>query len=784
MRPSTPLFATLFVLAPGLAQAGVLLPTRSPTTPLKVRKEQITVRVSNQVLQARVNQVFENQTAKAVEGTYLFRPPAGAAVAGFATWVGGRKIESRVQEKSRARSTYEAARRAGGAPALLSQLRRGAFSMRVARIAPGQTRRVELRYEGVLRYRDGTVSLRLPLGLEGVKRVTRGDLKLDLEITDTKPITAVRASGLPAKVTRLSDRRWRVSYASTGARPPSDLRLSYDVRSKDIGLTFLTHRKAGEDGYFMLMASPQELTTHADIVKKDVVFVFDVSGSMQGEKIRQARGALKRCLGFMNRGDRFGIVAFSDGINPYRSRLEPLAPAAVRKAEAFIDGLQPMGGTNIHMALTEGLKLLGRSSRPKVLVFLTDGQATIGITDSLEIVYKVKRANTSGGRIFTFGVGADVNRGLLERVGVANRGAVDFITRGSDLSRAVAAFYNKIARPVLSDLALDFGGVTAAMTYPNVLPDLYKGSQLLLVGRYRGHAEARASLSGQLNGARKRFRFKARFPAAEAGSAFLPRLWAHRRITYLLSQMRIRGETTEGKAEVVRLAKRHHIATRYTSLVASAPRRMARLSPARVKPGDPAIRIRAPRDARAVTVIFPFGVTKAARFEPDQEIWSVRFLIPRGTPDGSYAVTIVVTAAAGQQQRYRVHYTVDTAAPLVKLAWEGPLTPGATVKLTARQIVTERDLKQAPNYRPGRRAARLRRLYAAVMRDARQVLVRTPDGQMIRLVQRTRGGAWAGAWTIPPTLASAALRGAALELMATDVAGNRSSAKVSLAGEE
>ncbi len=183
-------------------------------------------------------------------------------------------------------------------------------------------------------------------------------------------------------------------------------------------------------------------------------------------------------------------------------------------------------------------------------------------------------------------------------------------------------------------------------------------------------------------------------------------------------------------------------------------------------------------------MIFPFGVTKAARFEPDQDLWSVRFLIPRGTPDGSYAVTIVVTAAAGQQQRYRVHYTVDTAAPLVKLAWEGPLTPGATVKFTARQIVTERDLKQAPNYRPGRRAARLRRLYAAVMRDARQVLVRTPDGQMIRLVQRRRGGAWAGAWTIPATLASAALRGAALELMATDVAGNRSSARVSLAGEE
>jgi len=782
MRQRAPLFATLFVLCPGLAQAGVLLPTRSPATPLKVRKEQITVRVSNQVLQARVNQVFENQTARPVEATYLFRPPAGAAVSGFATWVGGRKITSRVQEKNRARSTYEAARRAGGAPALLSHLRSGAFAMRVARIAPGQTRRVELRYEGILDYRNGTVSLHLPLRFGKLKRGASGDLTLSVEITDTKEITAVRASGLPAKVTKLAARRWRVTYTAAGARPSKDLRLQYDVRSKDIGLTFLTHRQAGQDGYFMLMASPQELTTHADIVKKDVVFVFDVSGSMHGEKIRQARGALKRCLGFMNRGDRFGIVAFSDATNPYRARLEPLAPAAVRQAVAFIDGLQPSGGTNLHLALTEGLKLLGRSSRPKVIVFMTDGQATTGITDTAAILTAARRANTSGGRIFTFGVGSDVNRAFLERLGKGNRGAVDFISRGADLSRAVAAFYAKIARPVLSDLELDFGGVTAAMTYPSVLPDLYKGSQLLLVGRYRGQADARASLSGRLNGARKRFTFKARFPAEAGGSAFLPRLWAHRRITYLLSQMRMHGETREGKTEVIRLAKRHHIATRYTSLVAAAPRRMARLSPARVKPGDPEIRIRAPRDARAVTVIFPFGVTKTARFEPDRDLWSVRFLIPRDTPDGSYTVTIIVTAASGEQQRYRVHYTVDTAAPLLKLSWEGPLTPGAAVKLTARQVVTERDLKQAPNYLPSRRQ-RLRRLYAKLMRDARQVMVRTPDGKLVRLVQRVRGGAWTGSWTIPTTLTAAALQSSALELMATDVAGNRSSARVSLGAE-
>lgn len=754
--------------AASAARAGVLVPNKAPDKPLKLRKEQIRVRVSNQVLQATVNQVFENQTGAPVEATYLFKPPAGAAVSGFAHWVKGRKVESRVQEKREARKTYERARKAGAHAALLSQLRKGAFSMRVASIGAGKTRRVELRYEGILNYRAGTVHLHLPLEAPGkLAALDRGQLELTVDIRDSKEITAVRSASLPVKTRRIGSKHWRVTYALSDAAPRQDLRLQYDVRSRDIGLTFLTHRTSGQDGYFMLLAAPQELTSDRDIVKKDVVFVFDVSGSMAGDKIAQARGALKACLGFMNRGDRFGIVAFSDATNPFRAALQPLEPAAVRRAEAFIDKLEPAGGTNIHLALTEGLKMLRDRSRPGVVVFLTDGRATTGVTGSEAILSAVKARNRSS-RLFTFGVGADVNRSFLERLGKTNRGTVDFIKGGQNLERAVAAFYAKIARPVLSDLQLGFGGVTVAMTYPSVLPDLYKGSQLLLVGRYRGQAEARASLSGLLNGARKRFPFTASFPAETGDNAFLPRLWAKRRIDYLMSQMRMYGDSSESRAEVIRLAKRYHIATPYTSLVATGPRpRLASLSPARIKPGDPEIKIRAPRGARAVTVVFPFGVTKTARFEPDTDLWTVRFLIPRDTPDGSYVVRIVATLEDGSQRRFRVHYTVDTAAPKLKLALSGPVVPGATVTLTATQIITERDLEQAPGYRPSR-ARRLRRLYARMMADTRSVTARLPSGKLLRLEQ-LRPGVWRGAWQVPASLGGRA----ALELVAHDVAGNR-----------
>jgi Ca-activated chloride channel family protein len=771
-KPTVPVIVALLLLSPA-AWAGVLLPHKNPEQPLKVRKEQISVRVTNQVVQASVIQVFENQTGQPVDATYVFVPPRGAAVSGFATWVKGQKIESRVQEKKQAAETYAEAKQAGGAPALLSQLDKGTFKMKVARIEPGKTRRVELRYEGILDYRSGTIALHLPLKSPApIVNVPRGELTLTIDITDSKEIAAVRPGSLPVKQERLSAHHVRVSYSNRdGKAPDQDLRLQYDVRSKKIGLTFLSHRIKGEDGFFMLLAAPQELTTNRDIVKKDVVFVFDVSGSMAGEKIEQARGALKKCLSFMNRGDRFGIVAFSDGTNPYKNSLDSLEPKRVQKAEAFINRLEPNGGTNIHLALLEGLKLTGSSGRPKVIIFLTDGQATAGITDSRAILAAVKQANARGVRIFTFGVGSYVNNALLERLGKENRGGVDFIGQGAALEQAVAAFYTKISRPVLSDLSVSFGSITAAMTYPNVLPDLYKGSQLLLVGRYRGEGAAKSSLSGMLNGARKSYAFTASFPHDNRDNAFLPRLWASRRIDYLLSQMRMHGETQEGRQEVIRLSKRHHIATRYTSLVATAPRtRLASLSPARVKPGDPEIRIRAPHDARAVTVVFPFGVTKAARFEAEADVWTVRFLIPRNTPDGTYPVTILVTTSDGKQQTFRVSYTVDTSAPQVKLALSGPVVPGATVTLTATQIITEEDLRQVPNYRPWR-SKRLRKLYARMIADTRQVQVRLPSGALLRLAQESPGGPWNGVWSVPADLQPGSR---SLEVMATDVAGNRS----------
>jgi uncharacterized protein YegL len=711
------IIATLFG-SPQAAEAGFVVPQENPKKPLVARDSRFAITVKNQVLQAILRQVFENQHPKPTEATFYQKVPEGAAVSRFAYWIGNRRVESKVQEKAKAKATYAAAKRAGQSAALLSQLSRNRFSMKLSTLLAGEQRRTELQYESLLTYKDGRVTLRVPLKaavLPGGLKVSVSKLNVAIDIRDDKAITAVTSLSLPVKIARINDKHWRVTLALNKA-PKRDLLLEYRLRSRDLGLTFVTHRQAGHDGYFMLLASPQELTSNKDIVKKDVVFVFDVSGSMTGEKLEQARGALKRCLQLMNRGDRFNILAFSDGVNPYATSLLGVDSKNRQSAFAFVDKLEANGGTNIDLALREGLKLFAKSKRPKVIVFLTDGEPTSGITDSGAILKAVKQANKKRARIFVFGVGDDVNRVLLERLGKHHRGAVDFVKHDASLKKAVASFYQKIARPVLSELSLAFGKIVTSMSYPQTLPDLYKGSQLVLIGRYRGDGKVDGTLDGELNRAKKRYRFAATFPKTSTQNAFLARLWARRRVGYLLSQMRMNGPNKEAKAEVIRLAKRYHLATRFTSLVAAAPIRVARLTPARIKPGDPEISVRAPRDARAVTLVFPFGVTKPARYEAARDVWTVRFLIPRGVADGSYPVTILVSLRDGSQRVFHVSYTVDTLAPQMKLTARGSLEAGKTVTFTAKQVVTEAELRQAPGYH-NVRSRRMRRLYARSMLD-------------------------------------------------------------------
>jgi len=717
------------MVAPLALIAGILVPIEHGQKPLVVRQQELQIRIQDQVARATLDEVFENKTAAPLEADYVLQLPDGAAVSDFATWVDGQRVSSRIEEKKKAEATYDKARQRHQQPAMLQQSDAREFRMRVDGIPAGGTKRVEASWGQILPYDGGVVTLRVPLQKTGD---AIGVARIRVECEDQKRIVEVKlTSRQQAKVERTPN-GFVLAFEAKNAQPEDELVLTYRTESSRLGLSFVPFKPQGEDsGYFLLLASPQELTGAQDIVHKDVVFVFDTSGSMgDAHKIDQAREALKRCLSNLNAEDRFAVIAFSDSLDPFANQFRPATLENVGQAMRFADRLRAGGGTNIDSALQYALGLTAEGDRPRVIVFMTDGLPSTGVVNEFEIARRFRVGNQGHARLFTFGVGNDVNRTFLEKLGAENRGGSGFIADGEKIDTVVGNFYAGIAKPVLSDLSLDFGdSVTVAMQYPDVLPDLYKGSQLVLVGRYRGAGKAQAALVGTLNGKKIRIPFTAQFPATDEGSPFVARLWAQKRIEYLLAQNRLHGERSEAKAEIVALSTRYGIVTPYTSLVAVQPAspRLAMVSPARVRPGDPVVMVHAPRDSRRVRVQLPFGGEPIeARWDEDQQAFSARFLVPPETPDGSYPIRVEITARDGHVSQVPLTISIDTHAPEM-VAWASPVRAGEILQLHAVAALTPGELWHALIMRDDPGEA-LKSLF-----DVRRVTARLWNGREIDL---------------------------------------------------
>ena len=715
------------MFAPLALIAGILVPLESGQKPLLIRQQDLQIRIKDQVARSTLDEVFENTTARPLEANYVLQLPDGAAVSDFATWVDGQRVASRIEEKKKAEETYDKAKQRHQQPAMLQQSDARQFRMRVDGIPAGGTKRVEASWAQILPYDGGLVTLRVPL-----QRTADaiGVMRIRVECEDQKRIAEVKlASRQQAKIEQTAT-GFVLTFEAKNAQPDEELLLTYRTESSRLGLSFVPFKPEGEEsGYFLLLASPQELTGAQDIVHKDVLFVFDTSGSMgDARKIDQARDALKRCLSNLNPEDRFAVIAFNDSLDPFSNQFRPASAQNVREAMRFADALRAGGGTDIDTALQYALGITAEGDRPRVIVFMTDGIPSTGVRDPVQIARRFRDLNQGHARLFAFGVGSDVNRTFLEKLGSENRGGSGFVPEGGNIDTVVGGFYAKIAKPVLSDLSLDFGdSITVAMQYPDVLPDLYKGSQLVLVGRYRGAGRAQAALVGTLNGRKIRIPFMAQFPAKDEESPFVARLWAQKRIDYLLAQNRLQGERSEAKDEIVALSMRYQIVTPYTSLVAVKPRdpRLAQVFPARVRPGDPIVMVRAARDSRRVRVKLPFGGEPLeARWDDEQQAFSARFLVPAETPDGSYPIRVEITARDGRVSETPLTISIDTHAPEM-VVWADPVRAGEMLRLHAIATLTPGDLWRALTTRDDRAEA-LKSLF-----DVRRVTARLWDGREI-----------------------------------------------------
>jgi Ca-activated chloride channel family protein len=610
---------TVVLGLPQLARADGMLVPREPIYPaFSVVYHRVDVKIDRQVATTDIDQAFRAHwwrepiplredrliypppprpiPARPIEGTYIFPLYDNIALSKFSMYVGGEELPHRVLPKEEARRIYNDIVRVRQDPALLEWVGTRMIQARVYPIQPHEDKRIRVAYQEVLKASGGVVKYVYPLKTEKVSARPLDEVSVNIEIRSPQPIRSVYSPTHPVTVRREGDHRAFVSYRDRNARPDQDLVLYYTVSEKDLGLDLLTYNDRRGDGYFLLLAAPKAELRRDEVQAKDVVFVLDTSGSMAGDgKMEQAKAAMKFCVNNLDSRDRFNVVAFSTDIRPWRSGLQSATRENVRDAEEFIAQFKAQGGTNIHESLRAALEMLndtpsvsppsqggeGGGMRPPVLIFMTDGLPTVGETNNERILAMVKDLNRRRVRVFDFGVGYDVNTHFLDRLAEQNNGYAENVLPKEDIEVKVSDFYAKVSTPLMMNVRMDWGKADVYDLYPREMPDLFKGSQLIVLGRYRTRGEGihtAIRLSGDVNGRRETFTYDVTFPHSAFADDFIPRLWATRKIGYLEDEVRLRGPNREVIEEIIRLSKEHGILTEYTSFLVDLDVRAPRLS--------------------------------------------------------------------------------------------------------------------------------------------------------------------------------------------------------------
>ncbi|MCX7872429.1 MAG: VIT and VWA domain-containing protein, partial [Verrucomicrobiae bacterium] len=530
---------------------------------LEISLVQVKTEIMDQHAITRIEQEFYNPNPARLEGTFILPVPRGASVGKFSMEIDGKNVDAELLDSKKAREVYEDIVRRLKDPALLEYTETGLLKARIFPIEPHSKKRISVSFSQLLKSDSGLIHYSLPLSAATLIK----NLSVKIDLKSTLPIKSLYSPVHNVEIKRDGDRRATIGFESSNLKPDADFQLFYSQQEGEFGLRLLSYKESNEDGFFLMLATLSAEIKQDRILPKDVVFVVDSSGSMAGEKIEQAKKALKFCVENLEDKDRFEIVRFSTETESLFGGLVGVDTANKKKADKFITSIRPTGGTAINEALLETLKMRPEDSeRLFVIVFLTDGLPTVGVTDEKEIIKNVLSNNKFGTRIFCFGIGTDVNTHLLDQITAETRSVSQYILPEEDIEVKVSSFFTKIREPVLANLNIIFPEeIKVSRVYPKPLPDLFKGNQLVVVGRYSKAGKGKITISATSAGENKTISYDANFVENSIDHDFVPRLWATRRIGFLMDEIRLRGENRELRDEVVELAKKYNILTPYTA---------------------------------------------------------------------------------------------------------------------------------------------------------------------------------------------------------------------------
>ncbi len=575
----TVLAALMLVLGPAALDAqGVIVPRPCPMErrcpPPRIGEAQIVrtsshvkVELRDRVLRFEVSETFRNRGGVVGEADYVFPLRHGAAFEQLELSIDGKLVAGETMNAAEARRIYEEIVRRQRDPALVEWMGYGMLRTRIFPIAAGEEREVVVRYQ-MIAPREGDA-----LRVDYVRGALASDLRGGEATSFMLTFRGSEVTGQPYSPTHVLDVTVAGDVRRVVPRNPSgDLTVLLPTpRRGAAAITMLPHASGGDDGFALITITPPPQSGAAG--PRDVTFVLDVSGSMRGSKMEQARAAGLGLLATLRPVDRFRMIDFSGDVRTFRDDFVFATRENAEEGRRYMEGLSAQGGTNISGALEEALRVQPPRAGPDrlpIVIFVTDGEPTVGERNAEAIAALAARLSR-GHRVFTFGLGADVNVSLVEQLALRGRGTAHFVAPSEDVERAVSLLAERISKPVLTDVRVRAEGVRLSRLHPQAPIDIYAGQDVVLLARYAGHGRAALIVEGRGTAGRVQWSATTTFPERERSNAFIPRLWATQRVGYLSAERRRHGPSAELDDEIRALGERYGIPTELTSYLVLEP---------------------------------------------------------------------------------------------------------------------------------------------------------------------------------------------------------------------
>jgi Ca-activated chloride channel homolog len=578
----------------------VMGPDRQPKSMCPLKHTEVKAEISGFISRVVVTQEFQNPFKEKIEAVYTFPLPANAAVDDMTMIVGTRTVKGKILPREEAQAVYDAAKASGKVAGLLDQERPNIFTQSVANILPGEQIKITISYVESLTYDNGAYEFVFPmvvgpryvpgtsnLGKQGngfaadtdrvpdASRITPKspppgmrtghDISLEVMLDAGLMVDDVVSRTHSIETERPNPRSVRLRLKQDSTIPNKDFILRYEVASEDIQDALLTHRSE-RGGFFTMILQPPARVTAEDVTPKELVFVLDTSGSMQGFPIEKAKETMKLALDNLYPSDTFNLITFAGDTSILFPKPVPATKANLIRAQAFLESRSGSGGTEMMTAIKAALEPSDDQTHVRIVCFMTDGY----VGNDMEIISEVQKHQNA--RVFSFGIGSSVNRFLLDKMADAGRGEVEYVALDDDGSAAARRFHERVRNPLLTDISIDWNGLPVADVYPQRIPDLFGAKPVVVTGRFTAPGRATIRLKGKIAGNDFTREIPVELPETMAAHDVLASLWARARIDNLTGEDYLGAQKgtmrSDLKDTITQLGIEFRLMTQFTSFVA------------------------------------------------------------------------------------------------------------------------------------------------------------------------------------------------------------------------